>query len=844
MPLENLPHIVLTDPPDRLGFTSTSSGGADTNLPNRNRIEHSAYLTRQLTSAWENAKQEAAVYHVTRRGVYLEVKGEDGFDLATKSLESQTGKDKTKWIRLLNVRTEEHTHLDDVTNEVIKTAETFATIFVPNSKQEYFFKRVTEYANDLSRYGNYKHKSLVESISNIQKALLVESFWQDDRALIPSDEPEWCEVWLSSDSEDAIRRFDELIVQQQVNSKAGYIRFPERIIKLVYANRAQLENLTRLSDDIAEYRKAKTTASFWVELSNREQAEWVESLMKRLQVDRESLVSICILDTGVNYGHPLLSSILDGGDCQSVDPQWGSHDHHGHGTLMAGISGYGNLIEILLGEGQVIINHILESVKIYPAEGANDPELWGNITSQGISLAEIQAPDRKRIVCMAITSDDTRDRGRPSSWSGALDQITAGVDDGTKRLMVVSAGNITDFNQVANYPAAQMDDSIHDPAQSWNVLTVGAFTQLDTLTDPTFHGYSPIAQANQLSPFSTTSHSWDDKWPIKPEIVMEGGNVAVDGGGFATICDDLSLLSTHYQPQTQLLSCFNMTSAATSQAANFAAKIQTQYPDFWPETVRALMVHSAAWPKSLKQQFARNDSKTEIKKLLRACGYGVPNLERALYSAANSLTLISQAEIQPYEITTKIKDGKRSTEYRTRDMHIYDLPWPSDILLERHDMQVQMRITLSYFVEPGPGEVGWKDRYRYASHALRFDINSPGESKERFVKRINVAAREEDEGHPGTSSASEHWVIGQARDKGSIHSDIWQGTAAQLAASHYIAVSPRVGWWRERKHLGKCESITRYALIVSITTPEQEVDIYTPVAQMLGIEVPIAVDIK
>jgi hypothetical protein len=280
-------------------------------------------------------------------------------------------------------------------------------------------------------------------MSDIQKALLVESFWQDDRTLIPSDEPEWCEVWLSTDSMDVIRRFDELLVQQQVNSKTGCIYFPERAIKLVCANRAQLENLTRLSDDIAEYRKAKTTATFWTELPNSEQAEWVESLMERLQVDRESLVSICILDTGVNYGHPLLSKMLDGVDCQSVDPQWGNHDHHGHGTLMAGVTGYGNLLEILQGNGPVFVNHILESVKILPAHGENDPELWGDITSQGISLAEIQAPDRKRVCCMAVTSDDTRDQGKPSSWSGALDQITSGVGDGTKRLMVVSAGNIT-----------------------------------------------------------------------------------------------------------------------------------------------------------------------------------------------------------------------------------------------------------------------------------------------------------------------------------------------------------------------------------------------------------------
>jgi len=114
-----------------------------------------------------------------------------------------------------------------------------------------------------------------------------------------------------------------------------------------------------------------------------------------------------------------------------------------------------------------------------------------------------------------------------------------------------------------------------------------------------------------------------------------------------------------------------------------------------------------------------------------------------------------------------------------------------------------MRVTLSYFIEPGPGEIGWQDRCRYTSHALRFDLISPTETREQFIKRINKAARDAEEGHPGTQSASDHWKIGLARDKGSIHSDIWEGTTSELADSNILAISPRVGWWRERAHLGK-----------------------------------------
>lgn len=213
-------------------------------------------------------------------------------------------------------------------------------------------------------------------------------------------------------------------------------------------------------------------------------------------------------------------------------------------------------------------------------------------------------------------------------------------------------------------------------------------------------------------------------------------------------------------------------------------------------------------------------------------------MKRARYSASNNLTLIAQSELQPFDK----KAG--ASGYRTRDMHLYELPWPKEILeLMPPDTEVKMKVTLSYYIEPGPGEIGWQDRYRYASHGLRFELNSPTESKDEFVRRINVAARDEENGHPGTSSASDHWLLGQVRNKGSIHSDVWAGSAQQLASSNLIAVHPTVGWWRERSHLGKWNQKTRYSLIVSITTPEESVDIYTPVAIQLGVPVPVQITI-
>jgi hypothetical protein len=818
------PHILLPQQPEKSIYRNPRSFGNSIKIKPQNRQDHGTWLKAKLTEAWEKTENELAVYQVERNGIYLEFRGEQGYDLAINSLESLRSKQQEANVRVLNIREENNIR--------------YATVYVPNEKKDHFFKKIEEYLGSESKSGQPKNSKLLDNINEIRDALQIKAFWQDPEDLIPNSSPEWCEIWLSNTSKETKSKFNELLSAQGIVSKEGYIDFPERSVKLVFVNQKQLLGLIILSDSIAEIRKAKETAGFWTSNSNKDQAEWVKDLLGRLVINSEIRTAICLLDTGVNYGHPLLSPILSPSDCQSVREEWGSYDHDSHGTLMAGVSEYGNLIDCLLSSDQVAINHILESVKILPQNSheINSPELWGFITSQAVSLAEIRAPERKRILCMAVTAGDSLDRGRPSSWSGSLDQITSGAteEDKPKRLFLVSGGNVADPNLITEYPNSQYIGSIHDPAQAWNILTVGAFTNISDIQDSMFAGYKPVAPLGGLSPFTTTSSIWNDEWPIKPEIVMEGGNAAVSKDGFIECdCPDLALLSTHYKPQESHFNHFNMTSAATAQAAWFAAQITAQYPDFWPETIRGLIVHSAEWTDMLKQQFLTDDSKKTKKRMLRICGFGVPNLERALYSASNNSTVIAQTEIQPYR--------KNDSAISTSDMHLYDLPWPTSVLQDLPPQtDVQLRVTLSYFIEPGPGEIGWKDRYRYPSYSLKFLVKTPTESKADFLRRVNRAARDEDEEYQSSGSEAEFWYFGsQTRHKGSIHSDIWRGTPQQLASSNIIAVVPGGGWWKERKHLNKWSEKARYSLIVSIYTPEENVDIYTPILNMIKIPIQI-----
>jgi hypothetical protein len=73
--------------------------------------------------------------------------------------------------------------------------------------------------------------------------------------------------------------------------------------------------------------------------------------------------------------------------------------------------------------------------------------------------------------------------------------------------------------------------------------------------------------------------------------------------------------------------------------------------------------------------------------------------------------------------------------------------------------------------------------------------------------------------------------------RGSLHSDIWRGTAADLAEKGHVIVKPVRGWWSDRPHLGRWRDKVRYSLIVTIETARQDVDIYTPVETQVSIPV-------
>lgn len=324
----------------------------------------------------------------------------------------------------------------------------------------------------------------------------------------------------------------------------------------------------------------------------------------------------------------------------------GAARHDGHGSEMAGIALYGDLTVALNSGDKIELPHRLESVKILPPKGTNPPHLWGAVTTEAVSRVEVDNPDRNRLFAMMTTSVGHLE-GNPSEWSASIDQLAFGKppiditsihdesDDtpSIPRLFVLSAGNVQ-WTDWAEYPRKNFQSPVQNPGQSWNALTVGAATNLTQIDRRKHRNLEPIAEKGQLSPASTTSILWaKTQWPFKPDVVAEGGNGSLEGGIIPTVGpESLRVLTTSNDAVGELLCASGDTSSAAAEVARNCAHLQARYPDYWPETIRALIVHGAEYTDAMRATLPEPARRKEKEELLRTYGYGLVKHEQSEYS--------------------------------------------------------------------------------------------------------------------------------------------------------------------------------------------------------------------
>jgi subtilase family protein len=470
------------------------------------------------------------------------------------------------------------------------------------------------------------------------------------------------------------------------------------------------------------------------------------------------------------------------------------------------------------------ITHRLESAKIIPDAGHNPHHLLGAMTRAGINAVEATATRRRTFAMASTTEDDTPHDGAPTSWSSEIDQLTSGAsgDQKIERLMLISAGN-TRQNGFGNGNYLQVshlsENEIESPAHAWNAICVGAYTE-KSVVPPGEPGVA-LAPVGDLSPSSRTA-SWLSHWPIKPDVVFEGGNWLINGPPPPLGHSALSLLTTDYQFPARVFTTCAETSAATALAARAITELWSDYPQLWPETIRALFVSSARWNQQMRSHLPANPTKGDYGPLFQRYGYGVPDMDRARRSASNALTPIIQDTITPFR-----RGKKPSSDHVNNEMKLFELPWPVEELRKLNNTLVTLRVALSTFIQPNPSEPARGSKFRYASHNLRFKLNRSNESKADFLARISELA-EQPEGP--VLDEDDGWVFGRnRRDVGSLQIDELTCRASDLARRNILAVHPIAGWWKKKTVDNPEGRSPRFALILEIDAGTVEAELYAEV---------------
>jgi hypothetical protein len=814
-------------------------GGVPPAMPSLDPKAHRTTLLQQLDAITQQVKARAEIARdeLAKREI-VAVRPAPNAQLAPDQLD-----DSRADARLVGVMPDSGTVLLDVANADLEHLRKKLDAFADDAKVK------TRTAKDGTVTTQRSNERAIAPVGSIGLAELEDISGAQLRAEAPpADRPCWFEIGCrggyrnrAEDTDNSraqiARQLHRLGAPQKLDDFLG----PEQLYFFVRLTRAQLDELRKATDCIYEVELAPQPLrdlKLLDDLSTKDVADFA------LRQPHENAPSVVVLDTGIATGHPLLKSAIL--TATTAGPEIPSpEDTYGHGTKMAGLALYRD-VGAAVERGSADATHWLQSSRLLIAPGygtAADEnyEKWPVLTERAVRSAEDADPrPRNRAFVLAVTrsmQDPPLDGLAPTLWSQAVDQLA--FRGGYGRLMIVSAGNARDAQWLAlaeQHPQLQLSEKIHQPAQASNALTVGAFTARVELPNDKDYAEARVVATKPggISPYTSTGLVGNE-WPIKPDVVIEGGNLAISGTLPDSTVPTLSALTTsHRHTHGRPIGLMSMTSEASARAAHLAAHIWSLEPKLRPETVRGLIVHSASWTKAMVGDFPGLNDR------LQACGHGVPS-ERLASECAQGVATIVVEDSMPnavIEEEPKKTPPKRATTKTTerkvrRKVKLYRLPLPESLLSDA-DPDVELRITLSYFTEPN--KFG---RRTYNGLDLKWDMQGPQESADAFIQRINALKRPT--GADGKrlkieKTKSFDWDVGiERRSRGTVQSDRWRGKMSALVGDKLIAIVPVLGWWDQRKAL-KWQDI-KFSLVVSVFGPDVYAAIKSKVEATIAVEV-------
>jgi len=354
----------------------------------------------------------------------------------------------------------------------------------------------------------------------------------------------------------------------------------------------------------------------------------------------DTSVVVCVVDSGVLEGHPLLEPAIIGAKSKSfpaaLGPPVPTAPAAGHGTQVAGIALYGDVAAC------AHTKTFEPAVRLINARMLDDNNELHPDRMPFLREVVEHVKDECRVLNLSFGLEPNE--GFLSVHAAELDALAREFSV----LFVVSSGNVAREHLQAHPPPKTYPEfllggpwRVLAPSEALNVLTVGGITSYADPFDP--HPSRRIV-APKRAP-TAFGCSGGIKNVVKPELVEVAGNLAYDDLTKTWIDNEPGLRIVTTSPRfatAGLLGFVSGTSYSAPKVAHLAARLIERYPDASPNLLRALLVQSARFPNGVADW--------EPARVLRLCGFGVPDLDRALYCRPQRATLYYEGEILPDEV--------------------------------------------------------------------------------------------------------------------------------------------------------------------------------------------------
>lgn len=356
----------------------------------------------------------------------------------------------------------------------------------------------------------------------------------------------------------------------------------------------------------------------------------------------EDLPIIGIIDTGISSTSAIAPLLIDDRSFTlNGDPfiDTANFKRNGHGTPVAGLAILGKINHLNQFNENVIADAKALSIKI--SNGVT-----GFISEIDLvnMLYDVKAkyPQMK---ILTLTTCYDRHKIINETFSDYTFLLDKFAFETNSLIFICTANNNDAINDNSSYDLSYFHSektNICTPADSMNNFTVGAAA--DNITNGPFLGIADSKEFPTL--YSRKGHvdlslifsrNKTNKNYFKPDVIESGGDLGYYNPTVLDYMDDPMIDLISARPEMGLFKDLG-TSFATPLIANLAAKIQKQYPELHPQTLKALIINSASL---YKIPFDKSITKLHN----RIAGNGFVDNFKSVFSNENSATLILEDKI-------------------------------------------------------------------------------------------------------------------------------------------------------------------------------------------------------